>query len=54
MAFLGLPLSDVLKSTPEQEVKPLPKKGRRMYAAAQQGRLLDGWIAGNSSADTEI
>ena len=25
-----------------------------MYAAAQQGRLLDGWIAGNSSADTEI
>ena len=54
MAFLGLPLSDVLKSTPEQEVKPLPKKGRRMYAGAQTSRLTSNWIAGNSSADTEI
>ena len=54
MAFLGLPLSDVLKSTPEQEVKPLPKKGRRMYAGAQTSRLTSNWIAGNSSADAEI
>ena len=55
MAFLNLPLSDVLNSTPEAEVKTIPKvQKKRSYSGANSTRYNYSWLTPSDSADSNI
>ena len=53
MAFLNLPLSDVLNSKKPEQKEPAVKQ-RRNYTGAIRDRLTSSWVAPNSSADSLI